>query len=63
MKVTDEPASTLPGAGLVIAGAPVPVPLRPIAVEAPVEELLASVSWPVAVPAVVGSNCTVKVAD
>jgi hypothetical protein len=40
-----------------------PVPLKATTVEAPVEELLASVSWPVAAPAVVGSNCTVKFAD
>ena len=33
-----------------------PVPLRLITVEGPVEELLASVSWPAADPAVEGSN-------
>jgi hypothetical protein len=38
-----------------------PVPLKATVVEAPVEELLASVSWPVAGPAAVGSNCTVNV--
>jgi hypothetical protein len=40
-----------------------PVPLNGIAVEAPVEELLASVSWPAAAPAREGSNCTVSVVD
>lgn len=39
-----------------------PVPLNAIAVEAPVEEFLASVSCPVAAPALEGSNCTVRVA-
>ena len=39
-----------------------PVPLRPIRVELPLEELLVRVSWPVAAPAVLGSNCTVNVA-
>ncbi len=39
-----------------------PVPLRPITVDVPVEELLVSVSDPVAAPAAVGSNCTVNVA-
>jgi hypothetical protein len=39
-----------------------PVPLRPIRVELPLEELLVRVSWPVAAPAVLGSNCTVSVA-
>jgi hypothetical protein len=39
-----------------------PVPLRPMTVVVPVEELLLMVSVPVAVPASVGSNCTVNVA-
>lgn len=39
-----------------------PVPLRLTSVEEPVDELLASVSWPVAEPAAVGSNCTVSLA-
>ena len=39
-----------------------PVPLKLTAVEAPVEELLVSVSEPDAAPAAVGSNCTVNVA-
>jgi hypothetical protein len=39
-----------------------PVPLRLTEVLAPVEELLVRVSWPVADPAAVGSNCTVSVA-
>lgn len=39
-----------------------PVPLKAMAVDAPVDELLASVSWPVAAPATVGSNCTVRLA-
>jgi hypothetical protein len=38
-----------------------PVPLRPTAVEVPVEELLVKVSEPEAAPVVVGSNCTVSV--
>jgi|SRR6266568_2382467 len=40
----------------------VPVPLRPTTVVAPVEESLATVSWPVAVPAVFGLNCKSTVA-
>ncbi|MGD1107617.1 MAG: hypothetical protein ABR865_11280 [Terracidiphilus sp.] len=40
----------------------VPVPLRLIKVEVPLKELLVNVSWPVAAPAVVGSNPTVSVA-
>ena len=40
----------------------IPVPLRLTTVEDPVEELLVMVSWPVAAPAAVGSNCTVSVA-
>jgi hypothetical protein len=39
-----------------------PVPVRPITVEAPDEELLASVNCPVFAPAVDGLNCTVNVA-
>ena len=39
-----------------------PVPLRLTVVVVPVEELLVSVSDPVAAPAAVGSNCTVNVA-
>ena len=39
----------------------VPVPLRLIAVAALVDELLLMVNCPVAVPAAVGSNCTVSV--
>jgi hypothetical protein len=39
-----------------------PVPLRLIKVEVPLVELLVTVSWPVSVPAVVGSNCTVSAA-
>ncbi len=39
-----------------------PVPLRLIKVDVPLDELLVSVSCPVVVPAVVGSNCTVSVA-
>jgi hypothetical protein len=39
-----------------------PVPLRLIRVELPLTELLVSVSWPVADPAVFGSNCTVSAA-
>ncbi len=38
-----------------------PVPLRLTAVDAPVEELLFRVSEPEAVPATVGSNCTLSV--
>jgi hypothetical protein len=43
--------------------AAVPVPLRVITAELPVVELLLIVSWPLAVPAVVGSNCTCSVKD
>jgi hypothetical protein len=39
-----------------------PVPLRLITVDVPLDELLVSVSEPVAAPANVGSNCTVSVA-
>ncbi len=39
-----------------------PLPLNPIRVELPVEELLVSTSWPVAAPEAVGSNCNVSVA-
>jgi hypothetical protein len=39
-----------------------PVPPRLIKVDVPLDELLANVSWPVAAPGVVGSNCTVSVA-
>jgi hypothetical protein len=39
-----------------------PVPLRLIIVEAPVEELLVSVTVPDTDPVAVGSNCTVRVA-
>ena len=39
-----------------------PAPLNAMTVEAPVEELLVSVSEPDAAPAAVGSNCTVSVA-
>jgi hypothetical protein len=42
------------------AGTAVPVPLRPITAVAPVEELLLTVSWPVAAPATVGSNWIFK---
>jgi hypothetical protein len=40
----------------------VPLPLRLITVDVPVEELLVSVNDPEAVPATAGSNCTVSVA-
>ena len=40
----------------------VPVPLRLTDVEVPVDELLVNVNSPVAAPAAVGSNCTVRVA-
>jgi hypothetical protein len=39
-----------------------PVPLRLIKVEVPLVELLTRVSWPVSVPAVLGSSCTVSAA-
>jgi hypothetical protein len=39
-----------------------PVPLKAMGVDAPVEELLARVSWPAAAPAAVGSNRTVRFA-
>ena len=41
----------------------VPVPVRLITAVALVDELLWMVSWPVAAPAAVGSNCTSSVAD
>jgi hypothetical protein len=41
------------------AGAPVPV--RPIRVEVPIDELLVKVNEPASAPAAVGSNCTVSV--
>lgn len=37
-----------------------PVPLSDMVVELPVDELLVTVSWPVAAPATEGSNCTVS---
>ena len=40
-----------------------PVPFKLIAVDVPLEELLVRVSCPAAAPAVVGANCTVRVAD
>ncbi len=40
-----------------------PVPLRAMVVEAPAEELLVRVNWPVAAPAAVGSNCTVSIVE
>ena len=40
-----------------------PVPLRAIDVDEPLEELLAKTSCPVAPPARVGSNCTVRAVD
>jgi hypothetical protein len=39
-----------------------PVPLKLMAVDAPVDELLVSVNVPESAPAVVGSNCTISVA-
>jgi hypothetical protein len=38
----------------------IPVPLRLTTVDIPVDELLVSVSVPLAAPAAVGSNCTVR---
>jgi hypothetical protein len=43
--------------------AAVPVPLRLTAAVLSVDELLWMLSWPVAAPAVVGSNCTFRVTD
>jgi hypothetical protein len=51
-----------PLAQLSAVSAGTPVPLRLINVEVPLDELLVRVSWPVAAPAVLGSNCTVSVA-
>ncbi len=39
-----------------------PVPLRPISAVGLADELLAIVTWPVAAPALAGSNCKLKVA-
>ena len=39
-----------------------PLPLRLMMVDVPLDELLVSVSCPVAAPAAVGSNCTERVA-
>jgi hypothetical protein len=47
---------------LLRSGTPVPVPLRLIAADVPLDELLLSVSWPVAAPTTVGLNCTANVA-
>ena len=44
-------------------GTAVPVPLRLTTAVLLVDELLWIVSWPVAAPAVVGSNCTFSVTD
>jgi len=44
-----------------LAGTGVPVPLNPIGVDAPVEELLLIVSCPAAAPDAVGSNSTLSV--
>jgi hypothetical protein len=41
----------------------VPVPVSPTVSENPAEELLLTVSWPTAGPAVLGSNCSVSVMD
>jgi len=63
VKVADEPERVLLGVGAVSAGkADVPVPLRAITAEEPVEELLVMVSVPATAPALVGSNCTLRVA-
>jgi hypothetical protein len=40
----------------VVTGGEIPVPLKAICVLAPLDELLAIVTWPVTVPVVVGSN-------
>jgi len=58
--VEDEPKFTFPKPTLVELtlklGTPVPVPLRLIATDGVVEELLVMVNVPVAAPAVVGPN-------
>lgn len=43
------------------AGIGVPVPLRLMMVAGPLDELLFTVSWPLAAPTAVGSNCTLSV--
>ena len=47
---------------LLKSGSPVPVPLRLIAADGPLDELLLSISRPVAAPTTVGLNCTANVA-
>lgn len=63
--VAFEPTATLPKlkeVGLIVhCGVPVPVPLRPTAAVALVDELLLMVSAPVAAAAVVGANFTLSV--
>ena len=44
-------------------GAAVPIPFRETNAVPPVVELLLIVTWPLAVPVVVGSNCTCNVTD
>jgi len=44
-------------------GAAVPIPFRATNAVPPVAELLLIVTWPLAVPVVVGSNCTCNVTD
>ena len=44
-------------------GAAVPIPFRATNAVPPVVELLLIVTWPLAVPVVVGSNCTCSVTD
>ena len=44
-------------------GAVVPVPASATCMVLPVVELLLTVSWPLRVPAVVGSNCICRVSD
>jgi hypothetical protein len=51
-----------PLAQLSAVSAGIPVPLRLISVEVPLDELLVRVNEPLAAPAIVGSNCTVSVA-
>jgi hypothetical protein len=65
-KATEQLSDPAPATELLLQVSPVnagmPVPLRLIAVELPVDELLVSVSDPVIAPAAAGSSCTVRVA-
>jgi hypothetical protein len=56
VQVLEPPEAKLVGVQEIPVSTGMPVPLMLIASEAPVDELLASISWPLAAPAAVGSN-------